>query len=205
MLNKKFQKMETVEKQVNVKELQYRIFRIADGIRPTSEAKEDFLRIMAIRMGREHKVYQDFAEIVSDPQQQLKLLNATDTHKYKGDFRVFCHIVLKNYVGKTSEKAKEKDILLQNYFKELEKCSQKKPCLFALEEIKDRFATLRNLEYCIIRRILGEEGEASATADFTASDYRQLLTAWVMYPELWYASKEISEIVFLFETKKLDI
>lgn len=188
---------------VNVEELRYRIFRIADGIRPSSEAIKDFLIIMCVRMGKEHKIYRDFTQIVSDPQQQLKLIKAPETHKYKGDFRVFCHIVLKDFIRKTLEHSAEKDLLLQNYFTELEKCSQEKPRLFGLNDVKYRFDTLRNLEYCILRRILGENNELSASADFSPSDYRQLLTAWLMYPELLYSLEDISQIVLLFETKKI--
>lgn len=196
--------METLElNQVSVKELQYRIFRIADGIRPSNEAADDFLRIMAVRMGKEHKIYHDFAQLINNPQQQLKLLEAPETHKYKGDFHVFFHIVLKDFIRKTSERSSEKDILLQNYFRELEKCSQEKPRLFGINEIKYRFETLRNLEYCIIRRILGENNEVSATADFNPGDYRRLLTSWLMYPELLYSAEDISQIILLFETKQI--
>ena len=209
--------METFAKETTVLALQDRIFRITDGIQTPADAKKSFLGIMAIRMGREHKVYKDFSRIVIDPEQQFELLQATDKNPYKQDFRVFCHIVLKTYIRQAARKedaeapsnqTSEEDPLFEHYFKEVEKCSQETPNLLDVVQIKPRFITLRSLEYSLIKRLLstGENPADPVVAkEMTAADYRRILTVWLMYPEFIYFPEEIDRIVSLFETGELKL
>lgn len=209
--------METFAKEMTVLALQDRIFRITDGIQTPAAAKKSFLGIMAVRMGREHKIYQDFSRIVINPEQQLELLQATDKNPYKQDFRVFCHIVLKTYIRQTARKdgfeassnqTPEEDPLFELYFKEVEKCSQETPSLLDIAQIKTRFTTLRSLEYSLVKHLLSAEEnpvDSAAAQKTTAADYRRILTVWLMYPELIYFPEEIDKLVSLFETEKLKL
>lgn len=214
--------LETVE--VNVKRVQEKIFDLINGIQPTIDAEKNFLGIMAIRFGREHQNYNAFCKIIKSPQQQWELLNATDKHEYKGDFRVFCHTVLKNYISEVTPSSKlnsdakngdgprnlypEKDFLLQDYFEELERCSQQTPRLLPFDKIKLRFEKLQNLEHRLLCRILNNRNDANApikNVEFTPVNYRQILTTWLMYPELIYFPDRVEEVIALFEKNTLTL
>ena len=70
-----------------------------------------------------------------------------------------------------------------------------------------KFPNLNREEYSLIRRILdnGKEDSPQIDYNFTAANYRQILTVWFMYPELICYPSEVEKIVNLFLKGKLEI
>lgn len=183
--------METTDKKVT-KNLQQRIFGITDGIQATPKIQNNFLDIMAIRMGKKHPLYQEASQMVAQKTKQIELLSASDKHQLKKDFERFCHMILKRYTEREYEIS-----TFCKYFEELERCSQKTSGL--LDYSRLNFLALRDMEKDICNQILNNP------ATITPYDYRQLLTAWLMFPELIFFPEKVSNILKLFEEKVLHL
>lgn len=187
--------------------MQNDILRIIGLIDASKQTKEHFLGIIGVMFGREHPDYGLFLDLCKNSRTQAEMLNASENYKYKQHFQVFCHIVLKDYINQVSSKPSaedtegpkknipEKDILLEHYFREIERASQHKMRL--IEPDKNQFVELRNLERSLMRRIFPHHDEADPINDteFTAANYKQLLTVWLMYPNLIFFPDEVQKII----------
>lgn len=212
-----FKKLKKMETKVNVTDLQTQIFRLINGIESSKNAKERFLGIIGILCGRDSKNYKMYSQLISDPRQQLEMLQAPESNEYKNNFMVFCHIVLEDYITQVApdtpeqekegpqNKTPEKDLLLYHYFTEVEKASQYKPRITGFD--LQKFPALCSEEYSLIRRILekGKDDDPQIEYKFTAANYRQLLTVWLLHPELICYPIEIEKIIKLFRSGKLEI
>lgn len=188
--------------------LQKDILRIIGLIEARKTAKEHFLGIIGVMFGREHPDYGLFLDLCKNPRTQAEMLKASEDYKYKQHFQMFCHIVLKDYIEQVSahpyqeeategpkKNIPEKDILLERYFKEIERASQHKTRL--IEPDKNQFVELRNLEHSLMRRIFPRHDAADPinNTEFTAGNYKQLLTVWLMYPKLIFFPDEVQKII----------
>lgn len=169
------------------KEIQNQIFNLINGIESSEQAKKHFLQVMTIIYGQNSKAYNDFQELIATPEKQLEMLRAPESHKYKRNFMVFCHIVVKDYIEQAlSESAKDSaGFLPYGYFAEIEKASQHESDLF-----KCRTA-LNTEENALTRLLLSQLAEGC----FTAADYRKILSVWLMYPELIYDQDKVAEVI----------
>lgn len=197
--------------------LQNDILRILDVIEIRKAAQEHFLGIIGVMFGREHPEYSEFLDMCKDSRKQAQMLKASETQKYKQHFQVLCHIVLQDFIKQVTKaeteedsegpknKIPEKDILLEDYFKEIEKASQYSPSLAGFD--KNRFTELKNLEHSLLRRIFphNDDGDPITETEFTSGNYRQLLTVWLMYPQLIFFPERIQEIINLCKTGKIKI
>lgn len=213
---KKLKKMET---KVNLIDLQNQIFRVIDGITASKKAKKHFSGIIGTTHGCLSDGYKQLMRLTEDSREQLKTLRSPENeeNKFKMFFMVYCHIVLKDYIEQVApdtpeedtdgpkHKIPEKDLLLYRYLSEVEKTSQHKPRIIGFD--LQKFTELHTHEYSLIRRILstGKEDEPQIENNFTAANYRQILTVWFMYPELICYPTEIEKIVKLFISGKLEI
>ena len=200
--------------------MQNKIFRIIDGIQVSEKAKKHFSGIIGTTHGYLSEGYNTLMDLTENPHEQLAMLRATEkeTLKNKMFFRVFCHIVVKDYMQQVApdtpenkenigpkSQIPEKDLLLYSYFSEIEETSQHTPRI--LEFDLSKFPNLNREEYSLIRRILdnGKEDSPQIDYNFTAANYRQILTVWFMYPELICYPSEVEKIVNLFLKGKLEI
>lgn len=196
-----------MENLATIEKMQNDILRIIGLIETSKQAKEHFLGIIGVMFGREHADYGLFLNLCKDPRTQAEMLKASENYKYKQHFQMFCHIVLKDYIEQVTNKPyqeategpknniPEKDILLEHYFKEIERASQHKTRL--IEPDKNQFVELRNLERSLMRRIFPHHDAADPINDteFTAGNYKQLLTVWLMYPKLIFFPDEVQKII----------
>lgn len=205
--------METT-KEICIENLQNRILNILGEIHFSERIKEDFLSIIGVLYGRQHKTYEYFKEFITDQSKQREMIFAPRQHKLRKDFKVCCHRLLINYIEQVSKKIEnpegpkeripEQDILLEHYFEEVEKTSQYKSRLLSFD--KNNFPELRDLEYSLIRRLLpNEKDNLLIPVEFTAANYRQILTIWLVYPKMMYYLDDIDKILSLFETAQLQV
>ncbi len=208
-----------METNVNLFELQNKIFRVIDGISASKKAKKHFSGIIGTTHGCLSDGYKQLMLLTEDSREQLATLRSpeNDENKIKMFFMVYCHIVLKDYMEQVApdtpeedadgpkHKIPEKDLLLYTYLSEVEKASQYTPRIIGFN--LQKFTELHTQEYSLIRRILstGKEDEPQIENNFTAANYRQILTTWFMYPELICYPTEVEKIVDLFIKGKLEI
>lgn len=205
-----------MENLAKIETLQDDILRIIGSIQMSKEARSRFLGIIGVMFGREHPDYKLFEELTTDEHIQLDMLRAGDAYKYKQQFQVFCHIVLTDYIKQVAKEHKiefegpknnipEKDVLLEHYFQEMEKASQHSFRLIGFDESK--FVELKNLEYSLLRRIFPhhDSGDPIIETEFTAGNYRQLLTVWFMYTQFVFYPEEVQKILNLCKTGKIVI
>ena len=195
--------MENLEK---IEKMQDDILRIIGSVQMSKEARSHFLGIIGVMFGREHPDYKLFEELTTDEHIQLDMLRAGEAYKYKQQFQVFCHIVLTDFIKQVAQENKtefegpknnipEKDILLEHYFQEMEKASQHSFRLVSFDE--NKFVELKNLEYSLLRRIFPhhDSGDPIIETEFTAGNYRQLLTVWFMYTQFIFYPEEVEKII----------
>lgn len=197
-----------------IEKLQDDILRIIGSVQMSKEARSRFLGIIGVMFGREHPDYKLFEELTTDEHIQLQMLHAGDSYKYKQQFQVFCHIVLTDYIRQVNQDNKtemegpkenipEKDILLEHYFQEMERASQHSFRLINFDE--SIFTELKKLEYSLLRRIIPHHNgdDPIIETEFTAGNYRQLLTVWFMYTRLVFYPEEVQKILDLCKTGKI--
>lgn len=205
-----------MENLATIEKLQDDILRIIGVIQMSKEARRHFLDIMGVMFGQEHPDYKLFEELTSDQHIQQQMLRTEDTYKYKQQFKVFCHIVLKDFIKQVNQDDKteiegpkenipEKDILLEHYFQAMGKASQYSFSAINFDESK--FTELKKLEYSLLRRIIPHHdgGDPVIENEFTLGNYRQLLTVWLMYTQLIFYPQEVEKIINLCKTGKIII
>ena len=191
-----------------IENLQDDILRIIGSVQMSKEAKVHFLSIIGVMFGREHPDYKLFEELTTDEHVQKQMLRAGENYKYRQQFQVFCHIVLTDFINQVNaenltetegpkENIPEKDVLLEHYFMEIEKASQHSTRLVELN--KEQFTDLKNLEHSILRRIFPhhDEGDPMVETEFSAGNYRQLLSVWFMYAQFIFYPEEVQKILEL--------
>lgn len=178
-----------MESETELKTLQRIIFDAIKGIFIPPAAAQRFLTIMQVRMGRDHEVYKQFEQILNSSDLQWEMLQAPENHKLKNDFNILCHVVLKSYFETACPKNKE-EVLLSDYFIELEKRTHEHLRLFSFAQKKLNFTELKFLEEEVIDCLNAEEN-----ADLLPVCRRSLLSAWLMYPEAMYNPRQIEKIV----------
>ncbi len=192
-----------------IEKMQDDILRIIGSIQMSKDASAHFLGIMGVMFGREHPDYKQFEELTRDEHVQMGMLRKGESYKYRQQFQVFCHIVLKDYIYQVAEEFNsepqegpkdnipEKDILLEHYFREMEKATQHSFRLIGFDE--NKFVELKKLEYSLLRRIFPhhDEGDPITNTEFSAGNYRQLLTVWLMYTQYIFYPEEIEKLIEL--------
>lgn len=180
-------------------ELQNRIFNLINGIEASEKAKKRFFSIINVIYGGNSKAYQDFEELIAIPEKQLEMLKAPESHKYKSNFMVFCHIVMEDYIEQALSASSEDPscFLPYGYFLEIEKISQQKPGLTGVEL---RYCSPLDIEeQGLTRFLLSPQFEGC----LSATDIRKILSIWFMYPELICHPDKVAEIINLFRIKGL--
>lgn len=193
----------------SIKNLQDEILRIIGSLQMSKDARAHFLGIIGVMFGREHPDYKLFENLTQDGQTQIEMLRSGENYKYRQQFQVFCHIVLKDFIHQVQQGLEtspqdgpkdnipEKDILLEHYFSEMEKASQHSFRLVNFDESK--FLELKKLEYSLHRRIFPhhDEGDPIIETEFSAGNYRQLLSVWFMYTQHIFYPEDVQKLVDL--------
>lgn len=206
-----------METKITKETLQNDILRIIGAVQMSKEARSHFLRIIGVMFGREHPDYKLFENLTYDEHIQTEMLKSGEGYKYRQQFQVFCHIVLTDFIKQVKkESASEqregpkdnipkKDILLEHYFTEMEKASQHRTRLVEIN--KEQFAELKKLEYSLLRRILphNDGGDPITETEFSAGNYRQLLTVWFMYTQFIFYPEEIQKVIELCKIGKIKV
>ncbi len=198
-----------MENRVAIEKMQNDILRIIGSIKMAEKTKKHFLGIIGVMFGQEHPDYKLFEDLVCDEHVQVQMLRADENYKYKQHFQVFCHMVLSDIIKQVSEDYKiepevgpksnipEKDILLEHYFREMEKASKHRSYLLGFDESK--FAELKKLEYSLLRKIFPhhDESDPIVETEFSVEHYRQLLTVWFMYTQYIFYPEDIQKVIEL--------
>lgn len=201
--------------ETNIEKMQNDILRIIGSVKMSKKAQKHFLGIIGVMFGQEHPDYKLFEELTQDGRVQLEMLRAGETYKYRQQFQVFCHIVLTDFIKQVNDENQkenldgpkhnipEKDLLLEHYFSEIEKASQHSFRLVGFDESK--FEKLKQLEYSLLRRIFPHQDATDpiVETEFSAGNYRQLLSVWFMYTQFIFYPDEVQKIIELCKKGKI--
>lgn len=188
------------------------IMRVLGKIDFPKPCSRQFLSIMGVLVGHEHLA--KYQEMIDNPEKQLEMLNAHESNKEKKHFMVLCHILIKDYIKKMQEgchycgpnnEKPQKDVLLEDYFEQIRIASEYRPGIAGFK--KEKFPEIQKLENSIIRRIFPRnmEGDPKTDTELTSGNYRQLLSVWLLYPNLIFYPEEISKVIDLCKTGKIKI
>ena len=204
-----------MEKKVELADLQNQIFRLINGIKTSKKTKEHFLGIVSVLSGRNSENYEKLKQLIEKPILQLELLQG-ENDECHDLFMVYCHTALESYIEQTSPETPqdedeliintpEKDWLLHEYFSEMEKATQHRLGLIGFN--LRAYPNLHDKEYMLLRRLLKKDVSNASLAEYTynKANYRQLLTAWFMYPKLIFYPEEVEKVIKLFTTGELEI
>lgn len=188
------------------------IMRVLGKIDFPKPCSRQFLSIMGVLVG--HENLEAFQEMIDNPKKQEEMLDAPETEAEKKHFMVLAHILIKDYIKKMKEgchycgpdnEKPQKDVLLENYFEQIKIASEYRPGIAGFD--KEKFPEIKKLENSIIRRIFPRNQGDDPTPDveLSSGNYRQLLSVWLLYPNLIFYPEEISKVIELCKTGKIKI